>query len=116
MNLGEKDRLEQALGDIPTFDNNSIKHIQCSNCNKRLMDIIKNEANLSLRKTLLRVECPFCKDSSFEQEIIGEFWMGDVDGVEQVDIDWQQLEVDRSVVGVRNIKNCKILVKTRKKG
>lgn len=118
MNAAEKEKLERALEDIPTFDNNSIKHITCSNCNKRLLDIIKNEANLSLRKTLLQVECPFCKDMSFEQEIQGEFWMGDCDGVEQVDIDWQELELDKNrPVGTgHNIKNCKILVKTRKKG
>jgi C4-type Zn-finger protein len=110
MNAGERDRLERALEDIPTFDDNSIKHITCSNCNKRLMDIIKNDAIVSARKTLLRVECPFCKDTSFQQEVNGEFWMGEVEGVAQADIEWLDLEVDE----LKKVKNCTILVKTRK--
>jgi C4-type Zn-finger protein len=110
MNAGERDRLQRALEDFPTFDDNSIKHISCSNCNHRLLDIIKNDAIVSSRKTLLRVECPFCKDTSFQEQVNGEFWMGDLEDVVHTDIEWLDIQVDEQ----KKVKNCNILVKTRK--
>jgi hypothetical protein len=112
MNAAEKEKLERALEDRPVFDENSIKHISCSNCNKRLLDIIRNDAIVSSRKTLLRVQCPFCNDTSFQHELHGEFWIGDLDDVVQSDIEWLDMQVDE----MKKIKNCSILVKTRKKG
>jgi len=110
MNELEKARYDEAMSEIPTFDESLIKPINCSNCNRRLLDIIRNEQIVSAKRTLMKVKCPFCNDSSFQHTIDGEFWIGDLDNVAHTDIDFEDIELDSA----GKIKNCTVTVQTRK--
>lgn len=110
MNEIEKAKFDDAIAEIPTFDENSIKHTSCSNCNKRLLDIIKNENVFSSKMTILKIQCPFCNDYSFNQTIEGEFWLGNTDNVNYTEIEFKDMQLDEN----KKIKNCMAIISTRK--
>ena len=61
-------------------------YIKCSNCEKRLVCIAPHKLSDKVFYKLV-VECPFCKDKSFEYDIKGTMGIRPCDGVALVDIE-----------------------------
>jgi len=59
--------------------------IICANCNKQLLSVIKVKEDKNIQ-TAIRVQCPFCKDTSFWYKISGKIYIQSVEGLSITDM------------------------------
>ena len=73
------------------LDNNEHVIVQCSNCDKPLLDVWITRSQYPV-KNEIRASCCFCDDDSFIINIDGAFHLGGCDGVGIANIDTTQKE------------------------
>jgi DNA-directed RNA polymerase subunit RPC12/RpoP len=74
--------------------------VKCANCNKPLLDVLKIQEDTNIISTI-KVECPYCSDSSFWYKISGKIYIQSHEGLSITDM---PIEKDNNGVIHSNIK------------